>query len=313
MIILNIIENFYNCSDFSELDTENPTEKLKKLINSLIKISLSPLPTNKENILKQKKEISKCLRKIVFYFDQVLRQGLKEKDSSKEKINSKFSLSDKTYWKIISENIKTPSVNYITEEYQSQIDENIENSQDDINFIWILISILENSFSEIIKEIYKKGLDTKFYTKDADFIMKKEEILDIVENLSKLTNLFCIDDFSIYKNYKNYKTSNKNKNLEPNGMLELDNLNQPKKETFEKGKKDSSFLIEPEKNFNLNLTDSAKGSSIVNINQNISNSKNQLNTLDKLLSIINKENTYLVEESSGNMSDYHQNIEQMRI
>ncbi len=119
--------------------SHNFVQNLENQINKLIDISISHLPSNKQEAFSQQNEINHCLRKLILCYNDILSSNLKQIYNH--------------YWEYISKYFQIKSIKFIINAY-----ENI-NTDEHKGLAWITISILENSFIDTLKEIYKQEFD----------------------------------------------------------------------------------------------------------------------------------------------------------
>ena len=104
------------------------------------------------------------------------------------------------YWTYISKYFSNiPSVEFCMkyEKYNS-----FNNKTEEKGMLWILISIIEKTFHDILLEIYNQNLDKKFYDKNSLIIIKKNELLNLTKKLKyiHLIEMEKIDDYLKFKN-----------------------------------------------------------------------------------------------------------------
>jgi hypothetical protein len=119
--------------------THNYINTLENQIDILINISIAHLPSNKEEIYTQQNEILHCLRKIILSYNDILSSNLKQNNTH--------------YWEYISKYFQISSIKFIINAYDDL------NTDKHRGLAWLTISILENSFLDSLKEIYKQEFD----------------------------------------------------------------------------------------------------------------------------------------------------------
>ena len=104
------------------------------------------------------------------------------------------------YWTFICKYFSTfPSVEFCMkyEKYNS-----FNNKTEEKGMLWILISIIEKTFHDVVLEIYNQNLDKKFYDKNSLIIIKKNEILNLTKKLKSI-HLIEMEIFDDYLKFKN--------------------------------------------------------------------------------------------------------------
>lgn len=190
------------------MESRNIFTELKNSINQLETLNTTLLVKNKENI----KEIEKkeTIVRIVEYFHEILSDKYIQNGEKKE--NSQDNKNKKYYWDFISKHFNTPVSRFLRTFENNENDEINNNWKDQEHKkgkTWIYFSILERTFCDSIKLIYKEELDLKFYDKDSMLRKDKNEILNILGKLEKIQikNIFNKD----YNQYLDYlKKDNKN-------------------------------------------------------------------------------------------------------
>jgi hypothetical protein len=76
------------------------------------------------------------------------------------------------------------------------------NKTEEKGMLWILISIIEKTFHDVVLEIYNQNLDKKFYDKNSLIIIKKNEILNLTKKLKSI-HLIEMEIFDDYLKFKN--------------------------------------------------------------------------------------------------------------
>ena len=168
---------------------------LKDAITKLRQIDGS-LQVNIGDKSKEEQE-SILVKEIVDYFDLILTNNFIIKENSnlpKEKNNY--------YYAFITKHFNTPLIRFflLNNELLAINSSNSEQTYSGEKN-WILLSILENSFSDCINEIYQQDLDKIYYKEDSILRQKKSEIQKILKNLRNI-------------NFKNVKNSDFDKYTE---------------------------------------------------------------------------------------------------
>ncbi len=156
------------------LELNNPVANLKEYINNLKKLNNSV----KSNPFSTESQESFLLQKIVDSFDIILTNNFtiktKDKDKNKNKENSDINY----YNSFIIKHFNTPLIRFFFL-YNDTL--SINNQKN-----WILLSILEKSFSDCILEIYRQNLDKKYYKENALIRVNKSDINIILKSLKYL-------------------------------------------------------------------------------------------------------------------------------
>ena len=170
-------------------------KKLKNTIKQLKLINSTSLALSQERTNEIKEKESVILTKIVKCFNEILSDNIINSDNQTSRTSEKKS----SYWSIISKHFNSPLVRFciINEEIEinNKKGENILEKGEN----WILLSILEKSFSDSINEIYKKGLDELYYTKSALLRKYKKDIIEILTELNQIRF-----DYIKNKDYEKY-------------------------------------------------------------------------------------------------------------
>lgn len=299
---------------------ENPIHIIEGQINKLIKINFSPLPDSKEEIYLQQNEISVCLRKIIFFLDIVLDSGLNMKELKKSNLFICYTERSETgssqYWEIISKLFpELLSVKFLnTTTYNIKLKTFGEKA-----LAWILISILENSFKDFWAEFYKRKIDKKYYLQDSLVVKHRYEILNIVDNLTKLMMLFISSNLLVYKDYLQFKMMTKNNVLNKGQEYIVKSKDSQENLIFElmKNKEKNENLystlistitprtpIKIENGGTSNIQDKSTNTDILNFPK----SKNSV-TFDSLINLIKEEPNFILEENPNLIDDYHENLQ----
>ena len=158
-----------------EADNKKIIKNLKEYIIKLRQINETLLPSEEE-ISKDEQETT-LLQKIVDIFDFILSNNFKIKEDCnlpKEKKNY--------YYLFISKHFNTPLNRFfLLNNVLNEINNNDSNHFSQKN--WILFSILENTFSDYINEIYKQNLDKIYYGENSLMRKNKHDIKKILKNL----------------------------------------------------------------------------------------------------------------------------------
>ena len=207
---------------------QDPLSTVEELISQLEKLNLAPLPASQS----VKKDVSICIKKIVFNFDIILsnklRLDLTQNQNPKKESNH--------YWNYISKYYQIPSVRFCN--LYDKVRRPSERGM-----LWILLSITEKSFNESVNEIYNQNFDKKFYDKSSLIATKKEQILNLCNKLNTIHLIEIKTDLN--DEYFQYKQGiQQNKNEEQNED-DLDFLSPIMKQPNDKNVFVSNLNIEP--------------------------------------------------------------------
>ena len=155
-----------------------PDNTLIKNLNECI-IKLNKLKEKSELNEELNKEIleSSLVNNIVNYFDIILSNNfIKVKNDNSDEINNYYN-------SFIIKHFNTPLIRFfiVYNESLSSFNNSSINNSSEKN--WILLSLLENSFSDCINEIYKQNLDKKYYSENALLRKYKNDIKKILKEL----------------------------------------------------------------------------------------------------------------------------------
>ena len=218
----------------------DPLSTIEELITQLEKLNLTPLPASQQ----VKKDVSICIKKIVFNFDIILSNKLRLDLTQNQNPISKKDTNH--YWNYISKYYQIPSVRFCN--LYDKVRRPSERGM-----LWILLSITEKSFYESVNEIYIQNFDKKFYDKSSLIATKKEQILNLCNKLNTIHLIEIKTDLN--DEYFQYKQGiQQNKNEEQNED-DLDFLSPIMKQPNDKNVFVSNLNIEPiekKKTNNLN-------------------------------------------------------------
>ena len=152
------------------MESDNIIANLKDTVTKLRQID-EPLQSNADDKSEEEQE-STLVKKIVDYFDIILTNNFIIKENSnlpKEKNNY--------YYAFIIKHFNTPLIRFFLLNNEllainSSNSEQIYSGEKN----WILLSILENSFSDCINEIYKQNLEKKYYGENSLLRKYKSDI-----------------------------------------------------------------------------------------------------------------------------------------
>ena len=176
------------------MSEDKQISELQSSINELKQLILS-INNKSEISLKKETQIDNLISALVDLFYQIL---------------SNFFLSGKKYWEFISKHVNRPVTMFCKINEKNNIEfEDYENKGKN----WILISILENSFSETIKDIINHLEYNNNYNNDFTetiFDIFKKDVIPIIDELNYLqfNNIYNED----YENYLVF--------LKENGFIE---------------------------------------------------------------------------------------------
>ena len=183
-----------------------PNEVIQKLKNSIKQLKQLHKVSNmfsEEDSQEINEKESILIKEIVGYFDQIL--------SNNFKLNVQLSPKSKNkehYWTFISKHFNSSLVRFCIIYDKSEISNVAQGdnySQKGQN--WIMLSILEKTFSESIKEIYKQGLDEMYYDKNSILRKYKSEINNILNDLKLISIDYKNKD---YEKYLDFLSKNNN-------------------------------------------------------------------------------------------------------
>ena len=164
---------------------------LKENISKLIKIENTP-KENDENKIDDENYL--IVQKVVDYFDIILSNNfkLKEKNELPQEENNYYNA-------FITKHFNTPLIRFFIL-YKETLSLNNNNTYQKN---WIFLSILENSFSDCVIEIYRQNLDKEYYSENALLIKNKSEIKKILKNIKNIDfkNIIKSKDFDKYQEF----------------------------------------------------------------------------------------------------------------
>ena len=156
----------------------NIIKNLKDYITRLKQLN-EPFQSSKEDFQNEDQE-STLLQKVVDSFDIILSNNFILKDS-----NNIPKGKNNYYYDFITKHFNTPLIRFFLLNYELlPINNNSNNHSSEKN--WILLSILENSFSDCISEIYKQNLDKKYYEENSLMRKYRYEIKKILKTLKNI-------------------------------------------------------------------------------------------------------------------------------
>ena len=159
-----------------ESDNNNIIKKLKECITKLKKLK------EKSDIIEEikKEELETSLvHDIVDYFDIILSNNFIIKNDVPNELNN-------YYYSFIIKHFNTPLIRFFivyNESLSSVFTNNSVSINNSYEKNWIFLSLLENSFSDFISEIYKQNLDKKYYGENAILRKYKSDIKEILKEL----------------------------------------------------------------------------------------------------------------------------------
>ena len=159
-----------------ESDNNNIIKKLKECITKLKKLK------EKSDIIEEikKEELETSLvHDIVDYFDIILSNNFIIKNDVPNELNN-------YYYSFIIKHFNTPLIRFFivyNESLSSVFTNNSVSVNNSYEKNWIFLSLLENSFSDFISEIYKQNLDKKYYGENAILRKYKSDIKEILKEL----------------------------------------------------------------------------------------------------------------------------------
>ena len=183
------------------METDNIIANLKDTVTKLRQMD-EPLQSNADGKSEEEQE-STLVKKIVDYFDIILTNNFIIKENSnlpKEKNNY--------YYDFIIKHFNTPLIRFFLLNNELTPTNNNKELTHSSEKNWILLSILENSFSDCIHEIYQQDLDKIYYKEDSLLRKNKSEIQKILKNLKNIN----------FKNIKNTDFDKYNEFLKEQGI-----------------------------------------------------------------------------------------------
>lgn len=189
------------------MDSKEFIGKIQNSINKLKQLSRQSLFSKELTLDIGQKEIQ-LISNIVYCFDQILCHKLIIKNEKTPKLKAKSN----NYWGFISNHFNNPLVQFCRAYDKNEL--NKPSSGETLvkkGEIWIFLSILENSLSESINEIYIQKFDENFYEEDSILRKNKIELNKLLEEL----NLFHFINIK-NRDYERYKEFLKNNNLSNN-------------------------------------------------------------------------------------------------
>ena len=160
------------------MESDNIIANLKDTVTKLRQMD-EPLQSKVDDKSEEEQE-STLVKKIVDYFDIILTNNFIIKENSnlpKEKNNY--------YYAFIIKHFNTPLIRFFLLNNELTPTNNNKELTHSSEKNWILLSILENSFSDCIHEIYQQDLDKIYYKEDSLLRKNKSEIQKILKNLKK--------------------------------------------------------------------------------------------------------------------------------
>ena len=185
------------------MESKNIVLELTKSINQLKQINNLPLLLLNDKKKEQEEKEFPLIKKIISCFHQILMDNFTKK--AQKSPQSKDNQCN--YWIFISKHFNTPIVRFCKEYDKNDLNSSFMGdnlTQKGKN--WIFLSILENTFSESIHEIYNHGWDQN----NSILSKNKSEIFNILNELRQLhfNNINNVD----YIKYLEYLENNKKKN-----------------------------------------------------------------------------------------------------
>ena len=150
---------------------------LKEYISNLDKINYTPGSEEEE---KEKQEQETLLvQKVVDCFDIILSNNfiIKENNDIPQEKNN-------YYYSLIIKHFNTPLIRFFIVYNESSSINNDTKEKNLSEKNWIFLSILENSFSDCINEIYKQNLEKKYYGENSLLRKYKSDIKKILKHLN---------------------------------------------------------------------------------------------------------------------------------
>ena len=176
---------------------ESDNNIIKSLKDNIIKLrQLNESMKSSDEELPKEEQESILLQKLVDNFDLILSNNFIPKENSnlpKEKNNY--------YYSFITKHFNTPLIRFFLLKNELISNDNNNHNKISNEKNWILLSILENSFTDCIKEIYKQNLDKIYYGENSLLRKYKFDIKTILKNLK-------------YINFKNIKNNDFEKYIE---------------------------------------------------------------------------------------------------
>jgi hypothetical protein len=168
---------------------------LKENVSKLIKIE-NTQKENEENKINDENYL--ILQKVVDYFDIILSNNFKIK-----KENDLPPEENNYYNAFITKHFNTPLIRFFILYKDTLSLNNNNNNNNSYQKNWIFLSILENSFSDCVIEIYRQNLYKDYYSENALLIKNKSEIKTILKNIKNIDfkNIIKSKDFNKYEEF----------------------------------------------------------------------------------------------------------------
>ena len=178
------------------MESDNIIQELKNLISELNLIKANSLNNSKEIIVNIEEKELILIKKITKCFDMILSDNFNIKDNQRPKQTKKSGY----FFEFICKHFNSPLVRFCL-----MYNDNNENNLSKAEY-WIFLSILDNSLSESIREIYNREWDKKYYNKNSILIINREEINNILNDLEEIEININNKEYKLYLQYLSRNT-----------------------------------------------------------------------------------------------------------
>ena len=206
---------------------------LSKTIKQLKHLHSTSFDIAQEKVSELEKNESALITKLVMSFHEILSDKFNIKNQQNQKDIQIEDKENKNYWTFISKHFNTPVMRYcVISEKNGSNNDSMQKGKN-----WIRFSIMEKSFSDSIKEIYKQGLDEIYYEQNAILRKYKSEINDILKELEEIKFINILSkDYQKYLDFvKKGQNNSENKENNSDNELKLGQSPIPKKRMIKRG------------------------------------------------------------------------------